>query len=156
MATNFAIAHELSTEQIEELKEAFHRFDLDSNGFLSPKEMRLALLSVGHEITEAELYDFIRSVAPQGEQLTLPRFIQMMAPRMADMNSEENLERTFDLMDRDHDGYINNQDVRATMGLLMGAALSDSDIKDICRAVDMDGDGRISRSDFTSFMRSPI
>ncbi|XP_017004332.1 uncharacterized protein [Drosophila takahashii] len=149
-------AIELTNEQVEELKDAFDRFDLDSNGTLSATEMRLALISVGHEITEAELYDLIRSVAErEGQELDLSQFMRMLAPRMALVDHDDTLGRTFNLIDRDHDGYVSGQDVRAIM-LIMGEVVTDEEIKDICRAVDMDGDGRISLRDFISFMHSPI
>jgi len=150
------LAHELTCEQVQELKDAFDRYDLDSSGTLSATEMRLALISVGHEITEAELYDLIRTVTVgDGQELDLQHFMQMMAPRMADMDSDEALERTFKLIDRDHDGFISGQDIRAIM-LILGEVVTDEDVRDICRAVDMDGDGHISLRDFMSFMHSPI
>ncbi|XP_016953086.1 calmodulin [Drosophila biarmipes] len=151
-----SVAHELTAEQVQELKDAFDSYDLDSNGTLSATEMRLALISLGHEITEAELYDLIRTVTvSDGQELDLPQFMQMMAPRVADLDSDEALGRTFKLIDRDHDGFIGGQDVRAIM-LILGEVVSDEDVRDICRAVDMDGDGLISLRDFMSFMHSPI
>ncbi|EDW91844.1 calmodulin [Drosophila yakuba] len=148
--------NELTNEQIDELRDAFERYDLDANGTLSAKDVRLALISVGYEITEAELYDLIHSVAVSDEQeLDLQKFMRMMAPRMAHVDSDQTLCRTFSIIDRDRDGYVSVQDVRAIM-VVLGEVVTDDDIKDICRAVDMDGDGRISLRDFISFMHSPI
>ncbi|XP_016980899.1 calmodulin [Drosophila rhopaloa] len=156
MASFSAFTHQLSNEQIEELKDVFERYDMDSNGTLSPTEMRLALISMGHEISEAELYDLIRPVTANNEsELDLPKFMQIMAPHIAQVNSEESLDRTFNQLDRDHDGFVSSQDVRAIM-LVLGAVVTDDETKDIFRAVDMDGDGRISRRDFMSFMQSPL
>ncbi|KAI8037565.1 uncharacterized protein LOC128255478 [Drosophila gunungcola] len=146
----------LTNEQVEELKDAFERYDLDSNGTLSATGIRMALISMGHEVTEAELYDLIRSVAATNEPvLDFHKFMQMMAPRLADVDSDESLERTFKLLDRDRDGYVNCQDVSAIM-VLLGAVVTDNETMDIFRSVDMDGDGRISLRDFISFMHSPI
>lgn len=148
--------NELTNEQIDELRDAFERYDLDSNGTLSANEVRLALISVGYEITEAELYDLIHSVAVRDEErLDLKKFIRMMAPRMANVDSDQSLCRTFNMIDRDRDGYVTVQDVRAIM-VVLGEVVTDDDIKDICQAVDMDGDGRISLRDFVGFMHSPI
>lgn len=148
--------NELTNEQIDELRDAFERYDLDSNGTLSANEVRLALISVGYEITEAELYDLIHSVAVRDEErLDLKKFIRMMAPRMANVDSDQSLCRTFNMIDRDRDGYVTVQDVRAIM-VVLGEVVTDDDIKDICQAVDMDGDGRISLRDFIGFMHSPI
>ncbi|XP_017077847.1 calmodulin-A [Drosophila eugracilis] len=150
------VDNELTNEQIDELKDAFNRYDLDSNGTISVTEMRLALISMGYAITEAELYDIINSVTTEKEhEMTLPQFMQMMAPRLADVDSSVTLRRTFNVIDRDHDGYINSQDVRTIM-LILGEVVTDDEVKDICHAVDMDGDGRISRRDFINFMHSPI
>ncbi|XP_017114742.1 calmodulin-A [Drosophila elegans] len=145
----------LTNEQVEELKDAFERYDLDSNGTLSATEIRMALISMGHEVTEAELYDLIRSVVGTNEPvLNFPKFLQMMAPRLADVESDESLERIFNLLDRDRDGYVSCQDVSAIM-VFLGAVVTDDETMDIFRSVDMDGDGRISQRDFISFMHSP-
>ncbi|XP_020808162.1 calmodulin-2 [Drosophila serrata] len=146
----------LTKDQIEELQEAFRMYDLNDNGRISPHEMRLALISVGHENTESELYDLIGTVTVhRNADLSLPQFMQMMAPRMESVESEENLTKTFRLFDRDDDGYMTSQDVRAFM-VMMGVGVSDTDIRDICREVDMDHDGRISLRDFLNFMHSPL
>ncbi|EDV56687.1 calmodulin [Drosophila erecta] len=148
--------NELTNEQIEELRDAFERYDLDSNGTLSAKDVRLALISVGYEITEAELYDLIHSVAVGDEQeLDLQNFMRMMAPRMAHVDSDQTLMRTFSIIDRDRDGYVSVQDLRAIM-VVLGEVVTDEDIKDIYRAVDMDNDGRINLRDFIGFMHSPL
>lgn len=150
------MSYQLTKEQIDELQEAFTRYDLDGNGSISPHEMRLALISVGHETTEAELYDLINTVAVGGNQdLDLPEFMKMMAPRIASVESDENLRRTFRLFDRDDDGYVTGLDVRAIM-VMLGVVVTDEEVKDICCEVDGDHDGLISLRDFMNFMHSPI
>ncbi|XP_017024925.1 uncharacterized protein [Drosophila kikkawai] len=146
----------LDKTQIEDLEEAFKMHDLDGNGTISPHEMRLVLISVGHENTESELYDLISTVGlERNANINLPEFMQMMAPRLATVDSDEKLTKTFQLFDRDGDGYVTNMDVRALM-VMMGVVVNDADLRDICSEVDMDHDGRISLRDFLNFMRSPL
>ncbi|EDV37607.1 uncharacterized protein Dana_GF13535 [Drosophila ananassae] len=147
---------QLTKEQFDELKEAFDKFDVDRNGSISPSEMRRAMLSLGHEITEAELFELIDSVASDEDyNIHMNAFIHLMAPRMIDVDSEESLRRTFRLFDRDKDGYIGTQDMRSTMQVL-GIVLTDDEINDICREVDVDCDGRINLRDFINFMYSAV
>lgn len=147
---------QLTKEQFDELKEAFEKFDVDHNGSISPSEMRLAMLSLGHEVTEAELFQLIDSVTSDEDySIHMNAFIHLMAPRMIDVDSEDNLRHTFRLFDRDQDGYIGTQDMRGIMHVL-GIVLTDDEINDICREVDVDGDGRINLRDFINFMYSAV
>ncbi|XP_017090962.2 uncharacterized protein [Drosophila bipectinata] len=147
-------ASQLTKEQYDELKEAFEKFDVDRSGSLSPGKMRLAMLSMGHEVTEAELFGLIDSVASdEDHNVHMMAFIHLMAPRIIETDSEDSLRRAFRLFDRDEDGYIGPQDMRSILQVL-GIVLTDEEITDICREVDFDCDGRINFRDFMNFMYS--
>lgn len=107
----------LSDEQLEELRDVFNKFDENGDGSISHKELRLMLRTVGMEPTEAELYDLIRMVdLDANSMIGLNEFLQFMAPRFRDIESEENLQHAFEAFNRSGYGFFDAHDLRIVMG----------------------------------------
>lgn len=70
-------------------------------------------------------------------------FLQMMAKKMKDTDSEEELKSAFKVFDRDNVGFINGQNLRNVMTNL-GEKLTDEEVDEMIREADLDGDGLIN------------
>ena len=63
----------------KEIKEAFRVFDKNSDGLISASELRLALSSLGEEVTEKEAEDMIRDADVNGDGFVdYQEFVKMM------------------------------------------------------------------------------
>jgi calmodulin len=63
--------------------------------------------SLGQNPTEAELQDMINEVDADGNgQIDFPEFLTMMARKMKDTDSEEEIREAFKVFDKDGDGMI--------------------------------------------------
>ena len=122
--------------------------------------------SLGQNPTEAELQDMINEVDVDGNgTIDFPEFLTMMARKMRDTDSEEEIKEAFKVFDKDGNGYISAAELRhvmtnlgmssrcASVGtgqLLMGERhdvgekLSDSEVDEMIREADVDGDGQIN------------
>lgn len=88
------MAEELTEEQIAEFKEAFSLFDKDGDGTITTKELGTVMRSLGLNPTEAELQDMINEVDADGNgTIDFPEFLTMMARKMKDTDSEEEVRR---------------------------------------------------------------
>ena len=75
--------------------------------------------------------------------LTLPpEFLTMMARKMKDTDSEEEIREAFKVFDRDNNGYISAAELRHVMTSI-GEKLTDDEVDEMIREADQDGDGRI-------------
>jgi len=100
----------LTEEQIAEFKEAFSLFDKDGDGTITTKELGTVMRSLGQNPTEAELQvraastdklkrwfqDMINEVDADGNgTIDFPEFLTMMARKMKDTDSEEEIREAF-------------------------------------------------------------
>jgi len=90
------MADQLSEEQIAEFKEAFSLFDKDGDGTITCRELGTVMRSLGQNPTEAELTDMINEVdADQSGTIDFPEFLTMMARKMKDSDSEEEIREAY-------------------------------------------------------------
>jgi hypothetical protein len=79
-----------------EFKEAFSLFDKDGDGTITTKELGTVMRSLGQNPTEAELQDMINEVDADGNgTIDFPEFLTMMARKMKDTDSEEEILEAF-------------------------------------------------------------
>ena len=149
-----AQADQLTEEQIAEFKEAFSLFDKDGDGTITTKELGTVMRSLGQNPTEAELADMINEVDADGNgTIDFPEFLTMMARKMKDTDSEEEILEAFKVFDKDGNGFISAAELRHIMTNL-GEKLTDEEVDEMLREADIDGDGQINYEEFVKMMMS--
>ncbi|XP_067647520.1 calmodulin-like [Eurosta solidaginis] len=144
----------LTEEQILEYKEAFSLFDKNADGMITVKELGTVMRSLGQNPTEGELQDMINEVDADGSgTIDFPEFLSLMARKVKDMDSEEEIREAFKVFDRDGNGFISAAELRYVMTNL-GEKLTDEEVDEMIREVDMDGDGQINYEEFVVMMTS--
>jgi calmodulin len=117
--------------------------------------------SLGQNPSESELQDMINEVDADnngtidfpGRDLWAPtstptltrlctEFLTMMARKMKDTDSEEEIREAFKVFDRDNNGFISAAELRHVMTSI-GEKLTDDEVDEMIREADQDGDGRI-------------
>merc|ERR1711998_386147 len=94
-------------EQMGEFKEAFSLFDKDGDGTITTKELGTVMRSLGQNPTEAELQDMINEVDADGNStIDFPEFLSLMARKMKDTDTEEELIEAFKVFDREAMGSL--------------------------------------------------
>ena len=78
----------------------------------------------------------------------------MMARKMKDTDSEEEIREAFKVFDRDNNGFISAAELRHVMTSI-GEKLTDDEVDEMIREADQDGDGRIDCVFFPTFPSSP-
>lgn len=67
----------------------------------------------------------------------------MMAKKMKDSDSEEELREAFRVFDKDGNGFISAAELRHVMTNL-GEKLTDEEVDEMIREADLDGDGQVN------------
>ena len=117
--------------------------------------------SLGQNPSESELQDMINEVdADNNGTIDFPgtalggkkteiaadgifvEFLTMMARKMKDTDSEEEIREAFKVFDRDNNGFISAAELRHVMTSI-GEKLTDDEVDEMIREADQDGDGRI-------------
>lgn len=119
--------------------EAFSLFDKDGDGTITTKELGTVMRALGQNPTEAELQDMINEVDADGNgTIDFPEFLTMMARKMADAASEEEVTEAFRVFDKDGNGFISAAELRHVLTNL-GERLTDAEVDEMIREADKDG-----------------
>jgi calmodulin len=110
--------------------------------------------SLGANPTEAELHDMINEIDADGNgTVDFPEFLTLMARKMKDVDSEEEIIEAFKVFDKEGNGFISAAELRHIMTNL-GEKLTDEEADEMIREADVDGDGMINYVDFVKMMMS--
>jgi len=80
-----------------------------------------------------------------------PEFLSLMARKMKDTDTEEELIEAFKVFDRDGNGFISAAELRHVMTNL-GEKLTDEEVDEMAREADVDGDGQVNYEEFIKMM----
>ena len=81
------------------------------------------------------------------------QFLNLMARKMKDTDSEEEIKEAFKVFDKDGNGFISAAELRHVMTNL-GEKLTDEEVDEMIREADIDGDGQINYEEFVKMMMS--
>lgn len=142
----------LTEEQIAEFREAFSLFDRDGDGSITTKELATVIRSLGQNPTEAEIQDMINEVDTDGNgTIDFREFLDLMAHKMKDFDSDEELREAFKVFDKDQNGYISAAELRHVM-INLGEKLTEEEVEMMIKEADTDGDGQVNYEEFVKMM----
>ncbi|KAK8638348.1 hypothetical protein V6N13_136779 [Hibiscus sabdariffa] len=146
------IAENLSTEEIQGLKQMFANIDTDNSGTITYDELKTGLARLGSKLTEAEVQQLMEAADVDGNgSIDYIEFITATMHRHR-LERDEHLYKAFQHFDKDNSGYITSDELEAAMKEYgMG---DDDTIKEIISEVDTDNDGKINYDEFRDMMRS--
>jgi len=143
----------LSESQRHDLTKAFSLFDYDKDGVISNDDMCIVLKSLGHKITDHELEELIKSIDRNGDgKIELAEFLDIMGAKQQNVKAlEEEVKIAFDFFDLDGNGYISMMELKQVASEL-GEELTESEIDEMIREADADGDGQVDYHEFLRMM----
>ncbi|KAL0696123.1 hypothetical protein Bca4012_063303 [Brassica carinata] len=83
--------------------------------------------------------------------IDFPEFLNLMAKKMKDTDSEEELKEAFSVFNKDQNGVISAAELRHVMTNL-GEKLTDEEVEEMIREADVNGDGQINYEEFVKIM----
>merc|ERR1712225_42896 len=94
----------------------FSLFDKSGDGTITTKDLGTVIRALGKNPTEAELQDIINEVDPNGDgTVDFPAFLTIMARKMKDTDTEEDIIEAFRVFDKDGAGVISAAELRHVM-----------------------------------------
>ena len=85
--------------------------------------------------------------------IDFPEFLTMMARKMKDTDSEEEIREAFRVFDKDGNGFISAAELRHVMTNL-GEKLTDEEVDEMIREADIDGDGQVNYEGMYNLLKS--
>lgn len=154
----------VSRSQMKEFREAFRLFDKDGDGSITKEELGRVMRSLGQFARTEELQQMLQEVDVDGDgNVSFEEFLEIAWSAGAGTDADQVLSReeeekelrdAFRVFDKHNRGYITASDLRAVLQCL-GEDLSEEEIEDMIKEVDVDGDGRIDFYEFVNALGEP-
>ncbi|KAI4340173.1 hypothetical protein MLD38_025036 [Melastoma candidum] len=141
-------------EQLNELREIFARFDMDSDGSLTILELAALLRSIGLKPSGDQVHVLLANMDSNGNGLVeFDELVKVMMPDMKEevLVNQRQLLEVFRYFDRDGNGYITAVELTGTMAK-MGQPLTYNELKEMIKEADADGDGVTRFNEFATVM----
>merc|ERR1712187_1089123 len=138
----------LSADEVDEIKEAFDLFDNDNSGAISVNELTSAMQSLGFDVKHAVVYNMVADLDSAGSgEIEFGEFLAVMTAKLSDKNTREEIDRVFNLFDKDRNGSLEADDLSRVCKEL-GEDMPEEDIREVIGRMDLDGDGAVGLDDF--------
>nr|XP_022913319.1 caltractin-like [Onthophagus taurus] len=144
---------ELSKQQKKDMKDAFDIFDVAGIGMIDCKELKVAIRALGFEPNKTEIRKMIADVdKEESGQLSYENFVELLAMKMSEQDSEEDILKAFRLFDEEEKGKINFENIRRVANAV-GEDVTDEQIMQMIEEADEDDDNVVSLKEFKKFMK---
>lgn len=142
------IEAQLLEEQKQEIREAFHLFDLNNDGYLDFHECKVAMRALGFDYDKAEVLSIIKEYDTEDtNQIQYADFFNVMGAKILARDPTEEVKRAFKLFDEEGTGKISLRNLRR-ISKELGENLSDDELRAMINEFDLDEDGEISEAEF--------
>ncbi|XP_058732851.1 probable calcium-binding protein CML15 [Vicia villosa] len=146
----------VKVDQLNQLREIFKRFDMDSDGSLTMLELAALIRSLGLKPSGDQVQVMLSKMdSNRNGSVEFDELVRVIMPNMNEevLVNQEQLIGVFKCFDRDGNGYISAAELAGAMAK-MGQPLTYKELRDMIKEADMDGDGVISFSEFATIMAS--
>ena len=140
-----------STEENEDLRQAFDLFDVKENGKINPNEIKETMKQLGFDTKNPTIYKIIEDLdTPESKQnggISFSEFSESMNNRLGDKESKEGVRRIFDLFVDDSKAEYIPLEVLKKIAKELGDKTPDDTIKDMIECASKNK-GQLSFDDF--------
>ena len=110
------MCEQLSYRQQAEYEDVFNIFDINNDGHISREELGRVMSSLGQNLTNAQLQNMITEYDTDGNgSIEFGEFMDLMTREYINYNEEDELMQVFQLIDRDGNGLISEEEIRFFM-----------------------------------------
>lgn len=149
-AALMVVGQSLAPDELAGLKQLFRSIDADDSGTITVEEMRRALGTWGHKISEVELQSLMAIADVDGDGLIDYNEFVASTLHLSKLEKEEVLQKAFKQLDKDGSGTISTEE--------LGDALRQfgiyDDARELLASADSNGDGQIDYAEFSFLLRN--
>ena len=125
----------ISSEENEDLRQAFDLFDIKENGKIDPSEIKETMRQLGFDARNPTIYKIIEDLDTEESKsnggITFSEFSEIMQKRLGDRESKEGVRRIFDLFVDDENAEYIPLDSLKKIAKELGERMSEDDLKEM-------------------------
>lgn len=132
--------------------EAFRIFDTDQSGYISPEELKAALLQISNGSMSLEEIANLTNTADVDKdgQINIEEFVKSIYPKVAEKLKETDkvIFETFQMLDSRKTGLLTPAEFKQFVLQVSNGQIDVTEIEKLIEAADTDGDGMINLDEF--------
>mmetsp|Transcript_5738 Transcript_5738/g.10244 ORF Transcript_5738/g.10244 Transcript_5738/m.10244 type:complete len:184 (+) Transcript_5738:47-598(+) len=140
------VEHNLTTEELDDIKQAFDLFDTDASGTINPREVAAAVNSLGSD-RSASIFRLLAGLEDVADEIDFDAFLGHIVERLGNRSSTAGINRIFELFDDDNSGTIDLKKLKRVAREL-GESLSDEDLEEALKRNSSGGNALLTPEDF--------
>jgi calmodulin len=141
-------------EVLSEYREIFDSYDINKNGKIERKEMKIILKKLGKNGTQEEIDEIWRAMnkIDSDSTISFDDFIEFINRFNLTKNSmsTDDIINAFQILDRNHDGTISINEFKHIL-MDLGQKLSEKEVEEIIQDIDFNEDGKLNYREFVEF-----
>lgn len=142
----------LTSDQEQEAREVYALFCKSPNNLLSPYDLKICFRALGFSPKKEEISSLISKYGSSLGQIDMNSFLEIVAIKLNDRDSREEILKAFKLFDDDNTGTISFNNLKR-VSIELGEQLSDDQLMNMINEADTTGSGEISEAEFVRIMR---
>uniref|UniRef100_A0A7S3LR70 non-specific serine/threonine protein kinase n=1 Tax=Aplanochytrium stocchinoi TaxID=215587 RepID=A0A7S3LR70_9STRA len=148
-AALMVVAHKSSAHNIEDLRDAFVRMDVQHTGTITFEELKQAMQENNMDIGDEELANLFQGL--DMDKSGHIRYLEFLAATVETKSiiTVGQLSEAFDHLDEDRSGFITQKNMKK----LLGDKFAEEEIRNMISECDANGDKRVSREEFIKMMK---
>ena len=141
-------------EVLEEYKDIFDTYDINKNGKIERKEMKIMLKKLGKEGSQEEIDEIWRAMnkIESDSTISFDEFIEFIRRYNLSKNSmtTDDIINAFEIFDRNHNGTLTINEFKHIL-MDLGEKFSEEEVNEIIEDIDLNKDGKIDYKEFVHF-----
>ena len=133
----------LSTEEVDEIKQAFDLFDTNGTGKIDPKELKAAMQSLGFDSKNPTIFQLIADLdtpeAAKNGGIDFDNFVEAINNKLGDKESKEGIRRIFDLFIDDPNSDTITLNSLKNIARELGENMTAEELKDMLERASSNG-----------------
>jgi Ca2+-binding EF-hand superfamily protein len=133
----------LSQDEVDEIRQAFDLFDTNGTGKIDPKELKLAMQSLGFDTKNPTIFQLISELdTPEAAKrggIDFDNFVDAINNKLGDKESKDGIRRIFDLFIDDPQGDTITLSSLKRIARELGEQMSAEELKDMLARASSNG-----------------
>ena len=135
----------LSNEEIEEIKRAFNKYDINKTGKIEPKRFIKEMLSMGLNMKAPYIYKIIKEFDTEETEknggVPIDEILNAMNNQLGNTDSEEGIKHIFDLFKENPEDNTLSLDSLKKLAFSFGIKITDEELKNMLERASESGEG---------------
>ncbi len=146
----------LLDEEIEEIKNAFKKYDINKTGKIDVKRFLKEMISIGLEIRAPIIYKIFKDLDNEETEkkggISLDEILNIMNNKLGDLKSEDRMKNVFELLKGNSEEKYLSLDKMKELANSFGMDVTNEEIKDMLERASNNGEG-LTFEEFCKIMK---